>query len=141
MIIHKLAQFFRLNLIALKINNTYKYNIYMLIVLFISIIASVILRSHIYYLPNPLGKGWIEFVTFNYFNLIMSLIFIFSIFYSIKLIVDIIIRCIQAYKIIPEFISLYKQSSTFGSAAAMINVQSIISLYYLQNSFFISLSL
>jgi hypothetical protein len=46
---YKLTQFFRLNLIALKLNNTYKYNIYMLIVLFISIIASVILRSNVLY--------------------------------------------------------------------------------------------
>jgi hypothetical protein len=60
------------------------------------------------------------------------MICLLSIIYSIKLIFDIIKRCIEAYKIIPDFINYYKKEKE--------NISTIISLYYIQNVFFILLS-
>jgi type II secretory pathway component PulF len=54
--------------------------------------------------------------------------------------IDIIIRGVQAFKIIPEFISQYKQASSASPASQMMNIKSIISLYYIQNIFFMLLS-
>jgi hypothetical protein len=51
----------------------------------------------------------------------MGMLFSFTIFYSFKLIFDIIKRCIQAFKFIPDFINLYKTN--------IKDIKSIISLY------------
>jgi hypothetical protein len=63
----------------------------------------------------------------------MNTLIILAFIYSLKLILDIIIKIIQAIKIIPEFINLYKSN--------VINIKSIISLYYIQNILLIILSL
>jgi hypothetical protein len=152
-----------LNLIALKLYSLsiYRDNIYSLLFILLCIISSIILRSNIFFIPsfatitsgisnilnsisniNHFGTKYTEGMVSNYYNIfILTLVIasgstqyaVRSTIYSFKLIFDIIIRCIQAYKIIPEFIRLYKQN--------MINIKSIISLYYLQHVFFIALSL
>ena len=118
----KLSLFFRLNLMSLNLNYQYKYNIYFLLLLVISVISSIIIRSNIINVE----------LLYNKYSLIVQILFILSIIYSLKLIFDIIKRIIQAYKIIPEFISLYKDN--------MLNIKSLISLYYIQNIFFNLLS-
>jgi hypothetical protein len=119
----KLSKFFRLNLIAFKLYNNYKLNIYLSIFLMFTIISSIIMRSNILYLL--IGN--------NYFNLIVQLLVILSTIYSLKLIFDIMNRGIQAFRIIPEFIKLYKSNTA--------HIKSIISLYYIQNMLFMLLSL
>lgn len=135
-----ISHFFRLNLVALRINNHYKLNIYLMLFIFICIISSIIFRSNLITLEvsSPI---------------IMLLLIILTTVYSLKLMIDIIIRGVQAFKIIPEFIYQYKQASSaspsFGPSALhaspsfgpqMMNIKSIISLYYLQNIFFMLLS-
>jgi hypothetical protein len=63
----------------------------------------------------------------------MNTLIILAFICSLKLILDIIIKIIQAIKIIPEFINLYKSN--------VINIKSIISLYYIHNILLIILSL
>jgi hypothetical protein len=125
-----LSHFFRLNLVALRINNHYKLNIYLMLFIFICIISSIIFRSNLITgsdleISSPFGTA------------IMLLLILFTTVYSLKLMIDIIIRGVQAFKIIPEFIYQYKQAS---SASQMMNLKSIISLYYIQNIFFMLLS-
>ena len=118
----KLTHFLRLSLISLRLNAYYKYNIYFKLLLFIGIIASIIIRS------NLITEEW-----FKIDNLIfIKIIVVLSMLYSYILIFNIFIKTIQAFKIIPHFISFYKQN--------IKNIQSIISLYYLQNIFFVLLS-
>ena len=125
----KAALFFRLNLIALRLNNHYKLNIYGFAVLFICIISSIIFRATgglpLHYIDLPAAAP--SFVP------IIQLLIIFTTIFSIKLMIDIIIRCVQSFKIIPDFIKSYK--------AGLINIKSIISFYYLQNIIFLMLSL
>jgi len=135
-----LSHFFRLNLVALRINNHYKLNIYLMLFILICIISSIIFRSNLITgsdleLSSPpacLRQG----------TAIMLLLIIFTAVYSLKLTIDIIIRGVQAFKIIPEFISQYKQASSANPSPAsqMMNIKSIISLYYIQNIFFMLLS-
>jgi hypothetical protein len=121
---NKILEFFRLNLIALRINNYYKLNLYLILFLFICIISSIIIRINVIN-ENILFNNDILFIMFN-------LLLILTFFYSLKLIFDIIYKCVQAIKIIPEFIKLYKFN--------VINIKSVIILYYLQNIFFILFS-
>ena len=44
---NKILEFFRLNLISLKLNYQYKYYIYILLLLFISVISSIIIRTNV----------------------------------------------------------------------------------------------
>ena len=124
-IANNFREFFRLNLISLKLNSQYKLNVYLLLLLFICIISSIIIRSN---LIN------VDLVNINNDLIILGLRFllILSILYSIKLIFDNINRISQAFLIIPEFIFWYKQD--------VKNIKSIITLYYIQNIFFILLS-
>src|SRR5215470_14147580 len=117
----KLRLFFKLNFIALRINNSYKLNIYFLPFLFISIISSIIIRSH--FINEELLLAYSHHN--NYIYIIINILAIFAIIYTFKLILDMIVRSIQVFKIIPEFIRLYKSN--------VINIKSIISLYYIQN--------
>jgi hypothetical protein len=61
-----------------------------------------------------------------------QLILILSTIYALKLIFDIIKRIIQSYKIIPEFKIWMRRD--------IKDIKSIITIYYLQNIFFILLS-
>jgi hypothetical protein len=124
----KIAQFFRLNLISLNLNYSYKLNIYLILLLFICIISSIFIRSNLINLDiTELLDSNNVFIRFS-----IILIFILSSIYSIKLVFDNINRSFQAIKIIPDFINWYKQD--------VKNIKSIISLYYLQNLFFVLLS-
>jgi len=120
-----LAQFFRLNLISLKLNNSYKLNLYLILLLLICIISSILIRSNL--ITNDLVNLDNDLIILG-----LRTLFIFSIFYSIKLIFDNINRFLQSILIIPNFITWYKQD--------IKDIKSIISLYYLQNLFFILLS-
>jgi len=122
-----LSNLFRLNYIALRINNSYKLNIYLLFLLFLCIISSIIIRTN--FINEDL---LLVYLNHYYINMIINIFFIFATIYSIKLIFDIIVRSIQAFKIIPEFIRLYKYN--------YVNIKSIISLYYLQNILLMMLS-
>ena len=62
----------------------------------------------------------------------ITILTIFTIIYSLKLIFDVIYKRIQAFRIIPEFIKLYKSN--------VLNIKSIITFYYLQNILLMSLS-
>jgi len=124
--LNKISKFFRLNLIALNINNFYKLNIYFLIFLFICIIASIIIRTHI------INKEMLDITNNNIVLIIFNLLLFFTSLYSFKLIFDIINKLMQGYKVISEFIRLYKEN--------VINIKSIITYYYIQNIFFILLS-
>jgi len=120
------SNFFRLNLIALKINHFYKLNIYLLIFLFICIVSSILVRTGIInnvilYLNNN-----------SVINIIYGFLWVFTSIYSFYLILNIVNRIIQGYEIIPEFIKLYKEN--------VINIKSIITYYYIQNVLFILLS-
>ena len=122
--IGKISNFLKLNLITLKLNYHYKYNIYLLSFIFICVISSIIVRFNIIN---------VELLLFNnYINIIIYILLILSVIYSLKLIFDIIKRIIQAYKIIPEFIKWYNND--------VKDIKSIITLYYIQNIFFILLS-
>jgi hypothetical protein len=128
----KITQFFRLNLIALKLNNHYKLNIYLLLILFICIISSVIFRSALPIIELSSALPTVpDFGTTG--TIIMQLLIIFTTIYALKLMSDLIIRIIQAFKIIPEFIKMYHNN--------MLNIKSIISLYYIQNILFMLLSI
>jgi hypothetical protein len=120
--INTLSQFFKFNLIALRLNQSYKLNRYLLLFIFLCIISSIIFRASAHLI-----------VFIESFQFLILPIFICTSIYSLKLISDLIIRIIQAYKIIPEFYHLYKNNEVDG-------IKSIISLYYLQNIFFITLS-
>lgn len=137
----KLSQFFRLNLVALKLYNTYKYNIYLMILLFACVICSILLRSNTLLVqPAVPAVGWavVELLmNNNYYNMIISIIVIFSTIYAFKLIFDIIVRSVQAYKIIPEFIKWYNDPLP---KILKIHIKSIMTLYYIQNMFFMLLS-
>lgn len=65
--------------------------------------------------------------------LTIRILIFFSLIYCLKLFIYLIKRIIQAYKIIPEFIKMYKQQN-------LNNIKSIITLYYIQNILFILLS-
>ena len=67
-----------------------------------------------------------------YYNVFIASILIFSTFYALNLIFDLIYRCVQAYKIIPEFITWYNKG--------VKNISSIITFYYIQNILFMLLS-
>jgi len=122
-----LPKFIKLNLIAFKINSFYKLNIYLLLFLFICIISSIIIRT------NLINEDiLVAYINHYYIKIIINILTILAIIYSLKLIFDIIIKGIQALKIIPEFIILYRSN--------VINIKSIISLYYLQNIILILLS-
>jgi hypothetical protein len=126
-IMYKISQFFRLNFIALRINHYYKFNVYLLLILFICIISSIIIRT------NIINEDMLLAYFNNYdIKITMNILSIFAIIYCLKLIFDIFIKGIQAFKTIPEFISLYKTN--------VINIKSIISLYYIQNIILILLS-
>jgi len=123
-----LSNTLRLNFIAFRINSRYKLNLYFLFFLFICIISSIILRT------NLINEDLLlAYFTNHTIKIIMNILSIFAIIYSLKLIFDIILRSIQAFKIIPEFITLYKSS--------YVNINFIISFYYIQNILFIMLSL
>lgn len=120
-----LKNIFRWNIISLKLNNDNSYNFYMFIIIFIGLFSSILVRS--------------SFITFDMVNsnneiiiIIIKLLFLFAILYSIKLILDIIKRCIQAFKIIPEFIKWYKQD--------VKDIKQIITSYYILNILLILLS-
>lgn len=147
-IIYKLSEFFRLNVIALRLNNVYKYNIFLLMFIFLCIISSIIFRSNVLipYINNDASEIMVSLIKIitettsplkgmvvsNYYNIFISILGILSTIYALKLIFDIICRCIQAYKIIPEFIKWSNDKK---------DIKSIMTLYYLQNIFFILLSL
>jgi hypothetical protein len=125
----KISQFFRLNLISLNLNHQiYKLNMYFLILLFICIISSIIIRS------NLINLDITELLDSNNVFIRFSIIFIFilSSIYSIKLVFDILNKCFQAFSIIPDFINWYKQD--------VKNIKSIITYYYIQNILLILLS-
>jgi hypothetical protein len=117
---NQIKQFFTLNLIAYNINPVYKYKTYLLI-LIISLIASLLIRSDIIfeYNINP--------------HVIFIAIFL-SFIYSIKLIFDIFIKGVYALKAIPMFYKLIKENK-------IKNINSIITLYFLQNLLFVYLFL
>jgi len=118
------SKFFRLNFISLKLNHSYKLNIYLILLLFICIISSIFIRSKLINLDlTELLDSNNVFIRFS-----IILIFILSSIYSIKIVFDNINKSFQAIKIIPDFINWYKQD--------VKNIKSIISLYYLQNIFF-----
>jgi len=122
------SKFFRLNFISLKLNHSYKLNIYLILLLFICIISSIFIRSNLINLDiTELLDSNNVFIRFS-----IILIFILSSIYSIKIVFDNINKSFQAIKIIPDFINWYKQD--------VKNIKSIISLYYLQNIFFVLLS-
>jgi hypothetical protein len=122
---NNLTNFFRFNLISLRLSPQYKLNIYMILLLFICILSSLIIRSNLIneYLINKE----------NELMLLIYLVIFFTILYTLYLIFYIIKRCIEAYKIIPEFIIWHKLD--------VKNIKSIISYYYIQKIFFISLSI
>src|SRR5215469_9101418 len=126
-IINLFSSFFRLNFIALRINNSYKLNLYLLFLLFLCIISSIIIRTN--FINEDL---LLVYLNHYYINMIINIFFIFATIYSIKLIFDIIVKSILAFKIIPEFIKMYKSN--------IINIKSIISLYYIQNILLMLLS-
>lgn len=111
-----MQKFFHLNLMALRIYNSYKLNMYMLLLLFICIISSIIFRS-----PAAI----------NLLPVLYPLILMFTIIYSIKLISDLIIRIIQVYLI----------NDKTDNEASHNDVKSIIKYYYTQNLLFTLLSL
>src|SRR5215470_6519497 len=119
--------FLRLNFIAFRINKEYKLNIYLLLFIFICVLCSIIIRT------NIINDILLLYFDHYYVNIIMNILSIFAIIFCLRLIFGIVKRCLQAFGIIPKFISLYKTKSD--------NVKTIISLYYLQNIFFILLSL
>lgn len=140
-----ISHFFRLNLVALRINHHYKLNIYFMLFIFICIISSIVFRSNLITSSDVSSP------------IIMLLLIIFTTVYSLKLMIDIIIRGVQAFKIIPEFISQFKQAASppfprcarqseggenalHASQMMKRSLKSIISLYYIQNIFFILLS-
>ena len=125
---NKISVFFKLNIIALRLNYQYKYNIYLLIFILTCIISSIILRSNLFII-HSLN---VATIFSNYYNVFISILTLLCTLYSLKLIFDIMVRFIQAFKIIPEFIKMYNNE--------MKNIKSIISLYYIQNIFFILLS-
>lgn len=149
-----LSHFFKLNLKALKLYSLsiYKYNIHLLFFIFICVICSIILRSNLVIIPTVDNITFYTILplkglkVFNYYNIFISFLAIFSTIYSLKLICDIIFRCVAAYKIIPELIKWSKSlNSTVpdlpqGKEGCVKDMKSIMSLYYLQNVFFILLS-
>ena len=127
LITYNISELFRLNLIALRINYYYKYNIYLLFFLFLCIISSILIRSNI--INEELLLNYLHN---NTINIIITLLGTLAVIYSLKLIFDIINKCIQAYKIIPDFIKWFNND--------IKNIKLIISFYYLQNIFFNFLS-
>jgi len=123
--IGKISKFIKLNIITLKLNSYYKYNLYLIIFLFICVISSIIVRSTIIDVELLLLNN-------QYITIITKILLLLSVIYAFKLIFDLIKRMIQSYKIIPEFIKWYKNDIN--------DIKSIITLYYIQNMFFMLLS-
>jgi hypothetical protein len=114
---------------SLTLNYEYKLNLYFLICLFICILSSIIIRCHI-----------LDILTISTSNIIIliirDLLIFFTIVYSIKLIfgsAGVIKRCIQSFKIIPEYIKWKKEGYK--------NMTSIIVIYYILNIFFMIISI
>jgi hypothetical protein len=116
---------FRWNLISLRLNGENPYNLYFLIFILICVLSSLLVRS--------------SFISLDMLNsnneiiiMIIKLLFLFTILYTIKLILDILKRSIQAFKIIPDFIHWYKQD--------VKDIKQIITSYYILNILLILLS-
>jgi hypothetical protein len=88
---NKIKNFFRLNLISLKLDHQYKFNLYIILLLFICIISSIIVRTNIINLLN------------NELLFMIKILVLFTVLYTLKLIFYIVKRIIQGYKIIPNF--------------------------------------
>jgi hypothetical protein len=121
----KLIELIRLNIVALGINYQYKLKGFPLLFVFICIIGSIIFRSNLINIDLLYNN--------NYINIIIGILIILSSIYCIKLIFDIMNRCIQAYKVIPEFIKMHNNK--------VLNIKSIMNIYYIQHIFFILLPL
>ena len=117
----KISKFIKLNIISLRLNSYYKYNLYLLIFIFVCILSSIIVRSNIIN---------VELLLNNNQNIIIitQILLILSSIYAFKLIFNLIKKMIQSYKIIPEFIKWYKNDIN--------DIKSIITLYYIQNMFY-----
>jgi hypothetical protein len=116
---------FKWNIISLKLNGENPYNLYFFIFILIGVLSSLIIRS--------------SFISLDMLNsnneiiiMIIKLLFLFTILYAIKLILDILKRGIQAFKIIPDFIYWYRQD--------VKDIKQIITSYYILNIFLILLS-
>jgi hypothetical protein len=116
---------FKWNIISLKLNGENPYNLYFFIFILIGVLSSLIIRS--------------SFISLDMLNsnneiiiMIIKLLFLFTILYAIKLILDILKRGIQAFKIIPDFIYWYRQD--------VKDIKQIITSYYILNLLLILLS-
>jgi hypothetical protein len=122
---NNLTNFFKLNLISLKLNQTYKLNKSLIILLILGILSSIIVRS------NFINE---ELLNINNLSILIltKMLILFSILYSIKIIFDITGKIIQFFNIIHQFNIWYNEN--------LRNIIPIITYFILQNIFIISLS-
>jgi|ERR1700690_4315530 len=122
----------RLFIISFKINNlNNNNNLYFTLLFIICLLASIFIRSNL--ITDDLLLIFYSIITvYFYIFLLIGLIYL-SLIYITILIIRLLKRIFYSYKNIYQFIIYYKNGTK--------DINTIISFYYIQNIFFISLSL